>query len=74
MALRKLVYSGVTTVDGFIAGPDGQIDWIPADDELHRHFAGEFARADSAFVPGIWDNCGGGFGVSIFLGPSEATR
>jgi dihydrofolate reductase len=34
-------------VDGFIAGPEGEIDWIPADDELHQHFAEEFGGADA---------------------------
>jgi hypothetical protein len=26
------------SVDGFIEGPDGEIDWHMVDDELHRHF------------------------------------
>jgi dihydrofolate reductase len=34
--LRKLIYSTGVSLDGFIAGPDGDIDWSAPDEELHR--------------------------------------
>ncbi len=34
--MRKLIYSMGTSLDGFIAGPDGEIDWSAPDEELHR--------------------------------------
>jgi dihydrofolate reductase len=34
--VRKLIYSMTVSLDGFIAGPDGEIDWSAPDDELHR--------------------------------------
>ena len=34
--MRKLIYSMSVSLDGFIAGPDGEIDWSPPDEELHR--------------------------------------
>lgn len=34
--MRKLIYSMGVSLDGFIAGPDGEIDWAAPDDELHR--------------------------------------
>jgi dihydrofolate reductase len=34
--MRKLIYSIGVSLDGFIAGPDGEIDWSPPDEELHR--------------------------------------
>jgi dihydrofolate reductase len=34
--VRKLIYSMTVSLDGFIAGPQGEIDWSPPDDELHR--------------------------------------
>ncbi|HEX6229249.1 MAG TPA: dihydrofolate reductase family protein [Solirubrobacterales bacterium] len=34
--MGKLIYSMSVSLDGFIAGPDGQIDWSPPDEELHR--------------------------------------
>ena len=34
--MRKLIYSMTISLDGFIAGPDGGIDWSVPDEELHR--------------------------------------
>jgi dihydrofolate reductase len=33
---RKLIYSMTVSLDGFIAGPGGNIDWSAPDEELHR--------------------------------------
>jgi dihydrofolate reductase len=41
--MRKLIYSMGVSLDGFIAGPDGEIDWSAPDEELHR-FHNEQAR------------------------------
>ena len=32
--MRKLIYSMTVSLDGFIAGPDGAIDWSVPDEEL----------------------------------------
>ena len=42
--MRKLIYSMGVSLDGFIAGPGGEIDWSPPDDELHS-FHNERLRA-----------------------------
>ena len=34
--MRKLIYSMGVSLDGFIAGRDGEIDWSAPDEELHR--------------------------------------
>jgi dihydrofolate reductase len=34
--MRKVIYSMTVSLDGFIAGPNGEIDWSPPDEELHR--------------------------------------
>jgi dihydrofolate reductase len=34
--MRKLIYSMGVSLDGFIAGPAGEIDWSAPDEELHR--------------------------------------
>jgi dihydrofolate reductase len=34
--MGKLIYSMGVSLDGFIAGPDGEIDWSAPDEELHR--------------------------------------
>ena len=34
--MRKLIYSMTVSLDGFIAGPDGDFAWGAPDEELHR--------------------------------------
>ncbi len=34
--MRRLIYSLTVSLDGFIAGPDGAIDWSVPDEELFR--------------------------------------
>ena len=34
--MRKLIYSMGVSLDGFVAGPGGEIDWSAPDEELHR--------------------------------------
>ena len=34
--MRKLVYAMTVSLDGFVAGPRGEIDWSAPDEELHR--------------------------------------
>jgi dihydrofolate reductase len=34
--MRKLIYSMTVSLDGFIAGPGGDISWSAPDEELHR--------------------------------------
>ena len=34
--MRNLTYSMTVSLDGFIADPDGEIDWSAPDEELHR--------------------------------------
>lgn len=41
--MRNVIYSMGVSLDGFIAGPDGEIDWSAPDEELHR-FHNEQAR------------------------------
>jgi dihydrofolate reductase len=34
--MRKVIYSMSVSLDGFVAGPRGEIDWGAPDEELHR--------------------------------------
>jgi dihydrofolate reductase len=49
--MRKLIYSMTVSLDGFIAGPDGEIDWSAPDEELHR-FHNERTRELGAYLLG----------------------
>jgi dihydrofolate reductase len=50
MVRKIIVWMGVS-LDGFMAGPDGEIDWHHVDDELHAHF-NEALRGMGAFLMG----------------------
>jgi dihydrofolate reductase len=49
--MRKLIYSFGVSLDGFIAGPDGDIDWSAPDEELHR-FHNQQARETGVHLCG----------------------
>src|SRR6185437_5338571 len=41
---RRLIYSLAVSLDGYVAGPAGEIDWAAPDEQLHR-FHNEQMRA-----------------------------
>jgi dihydrofolate reductase len=49
--MRKLIYSMGVSLDGFIAGPGGNIDWTAPDEELHR-FHNDQAREVGVYLYG----------------------
>ena len=49
--MRKIILAMSVSVDGFISGPDGDIDWHRVDEEVHGHFNEEL-RQMSAFLDG----------------------
>jgi dihydrofolate reductase len=46
--MRRICYSVAASLDGYIAGPQGEFDWIPRDPEID--FAALFARFDTLLV------------------------
>jgi len=34
--MGELIYSMMTTLDGFVAGPDNDLSWALIDEEIHR--------------------------------------
>ena len=49
--MGKLVYSMSVSLDGFMARPDGSLDWVNIDEELHSFFNHQ-ARDESIFLYG----------------------
>jgi dihydrofolate reductase len=46
--VRKVVYGGAMSLDGFIAGPNGEYDWIVMDPDID--FAAQMARFDTFLI------------------------
>src|SRR5687768_12388085 len=46
--MRKLVLFMHASLDGFVAGPNGEMDWINVEDELFEYASAETQLADTA--------------------------
>lgn len=46
--MRKVIYGGAMSVDGFIAGPNGEYDWIVIDPDID--FAAMMVRFDTFLI------------------------
>ena len=46
--MRRVRYNVAASLDGYIAGPDGEFDWIPADPTVD--FAALFAKVDTVLL------------------------
>ncbi|MFC8921854.1 dihydrofolate reductase family protein [Cellulosimicrobium sp. NPDC057127] len=44
--MRDVIYSMSTSLDGYIAGPDGDFDWGGPDPEVFQHFTDEIRQVD----------------------------
>lgn len=49
--MRKVIYWMMVSLDGFIARPNGDLDWVVVDEEIHR-FANEQVRGMDALLYG----------------------
>jgi dihydrofolate reductase len=49
--MRRVIWMMSVSLDGFMAGPDGELDWQLVDDELHSHF-NEWLGAAGGFLDG----------------------
>ena len=46
--MKKLFFLMHTSLDGFVAGPNGEMNWIKLDEELFDFVAAMTAKADTA--------------------------
>jgi dihydrofolate reductase len=49
--MRKVIYSMMVSLDGFVETPNRDLEWIAIDEELHT-FSNDQAREMSAFLYG----------------------
>ena len=45
--MRKLILAINVSLDGMLAGPNGELDWSVADDEMHDYYAAVLNQADA---------------------------
>jgi dihydrofolate reductase len=75
LAMAKLIYSAITSLDGYVADQNGSFDWAMPDDEVHA-FVNELERPIGTYLYGrrmyevmaAWEN------PDAFAGESPLTR
>jgi dihydrofolate reductase len=49
--MARLIYSAITSLDGFVADEDGNFDWAAPDDEVHA-FVNDLERPVGTYLYG----------------------
>ena len=49
--MAKLIYSAITSLDGYVADEDGNFDWAAPDEEVHR-FVNDLERPVGTYLYG----------------------
>jgi dihydrofolate reductase len=73
--MAKLIYSAITSLDGYVADEDGNFDWSAPDEEVHG-FVNDLERPVGTYLYGrrmyevmvVWEN------PSTFADPSPAMQ
>ena len=50
--MAKLVYSAITSLDGYVADADGNFDWAVPDEEVHSSFVNDLERPIGTYLYG----------------------
>ena len=54
--MGRVVYSMMVSLDGFVSTPDGSLDWVIIEDEIHAFANAEQARvAVTVYGRGMWE-------------------
>jgi dihydrofolate reductase len=48
--MRKIIVSNHVTIDGFFAGPNGELDWFVRDDQLANYAAEQLKTKDALLL------------------------
>jgi hypothetical protein len=51
-AMGKLIYSAITSLDGFVEDEDGHFDWAAPDEEVHA-FVNDLERPIGTYLYGL---------------------
>jgi RibD C-terminal domain len=51
LTMAKLIYSSITSLDGYVADEDGKFDWAEPDEEVHS-FVNDLYRPVGTFLLG----------------------
>jgi len=70
--LRKIISFKHISLDGFVAGPNGELDWVKVDEEIFDHVGQRISQTDTALygrvtyemMEGYWPNAGDEPGAS----------
>ena len=53
--MRKIAAFTNVSVDGYFAGPDGEIDWFKGSDEEEKAFTHQAANQSATLIFGLYD-------------------
>jgi len=48
--MRRVIYGGAITLDGFLAGPAGELDWLHFSEEVQKIMQQSFSSADTVLM------------------------
>jgi dihydrofolate reductase len=51
--MARLIYSAITSLDGYVADADGNFDWAAPDEDVHR-FVNDLERPIGTYLYGRW--------------------
>ncbi|MDR8393737.1 dihydrofolate reductase family protein [Aliifodinibius sp. S!AR15-10] len=60
--MRKIIYSQMVSLDGYVEGPNGELEWSVPGDELHKHFNDQYLAGEidtSLYGRKLYENMAG---------------